>query len=131
MREWLLLLAAVAGAVAAIASAVAAWSSVRAANRQERATYESQLYNKQVDTISALMRSALDTPQQIDDMYEHFLAIRPDGQNLEAQVLDQNKREVEVLSRFLEKAQSAWLIVPGEVQVTLVSLFRYYAGLVE
>jgi hypothetical protein len=102
MREWLLLLAAFAGAVAAIASAVAAWSSVRAANRQERATYESQLYNRQVDTISALMRSALDTPQQIDDMYEHYLGIRPHRKNKEAEAVDQNRQKPKVFSHFLE-----------------------------
>ena len=67
-----------AGALAAIASAVAAGFSVLAAFRQEEATYESQLYNKQVDTISALIRSVQNNVKEIGDAHEHFLAIRPE-----------------------------------------------------
>jgi hypothetical protein len=112
MREWLLVIAAVASAVAAALSLVAA-------NRQESATYESQLYNKQVDTISAFVRSAEDNSAAIDEEYGRYLASRSATQDDPPFVPGTISRETTLANRFFIDYSATWLVVPDEVRDTL------------
>ena len=52
--ETLMLFASLLSAIATTFAAVSAYYSVKAADRQEQATYESQLYNKQVDLVGVV-----------------------------------------------------------------------------
>src|SRR5262249_53401077 len=96
-----------------------------AAFRQETATYESQLYNKQVDTISALIQSARSTSQQIDDIYQHFLDMRKSGQHIDPQIIeDTQRKQSDLFNQFSVDVEKTKLVVPNEVRVGLENNLR-------
>jgi len=112
--EWLITVGTIAAAIAAALSAYAAF-------RQEDATYESQLYNKQVDTISTLIQVSEDTNHRISDIFQAFhpLSGEDPGQQDEQRLKQQS---VEVFSRFSLAMRSVKLVVPAEIGVALNSL---------
>jgi hypothetical protein len=112
--QWLTTAATVAAAIAAAFSAYAAF-------RQENAAYQSQLYNKQVDTISTLIQTTENTSHRISDLYQAFHPV--DGTAVTLDVKQRLQQEsVDIFSRFSLAKQAAKLVVPSTIGQALGSL---------
>ncbi len=121
--QWLTTVATVAAAIAAAFSAIAAF-------RQENAAYQSQLYNKQVDTISSLIQTTENTNHRISDLYQ---ALHPaDGAVVNADSLQRLQKEsVDIFAQFSLAKQAATLVVPSDIGHALGGLERAVASFMQ